>query len=397
MPICRSNAFRLCDVHSLASVGEWPFFCSQRETGTALYASGQGSQGSLGQNSRAYSCVGVQIPGSWRCITYYSVGPVFACKSDGTLWTWGEGLRQKHGLGDAVPRSSPVQVTGRAFCDMMMNLTATYGLCSTGTLFSVGSGNCGGLGLNSTANVLNWTQIGAATCWRRLLGATTSTAFVATDTGVLWGWGQNVWGELGNNTGTVRVSSPVQLTGGNGWICLSGYDSHVGAIKCDGGLWTWGLNNCGQLGLGNAVPQSRPTQVPGNEWVDISAGLCGLVGLKRDGTLWAWGAPGDIHLQAAPRSSPVQIPGTDWVPDLNVAKSGTVSVVVRKRDGTLWGWGQDTFGEMFQGAARAARASPIQIGVPTFGAGNANNAWLDTGGNRTGGNLFRLIRKCPAV
>jgi len=35
-----------------------------------------------------------------------------------------------------------------------------------------------------------------------------------------------------------------------GWALMSICDRHTAAIKADGSLWAWGLNNFGQLGYG---------------------------------------------------------------------------------------------------------------------------------------------------
>ena len=41
---------------------------------------------------------------------------------------------------------------------------------------------------------------------------------------------------------------------------MGGANSYL--IACDGGVWAWGKNNCGQLGLGHENPINRPTKIP---------------------------------------------------------------------------------------------------------------------------------------
>ena len=72
-------------------------------------------------------------------------------------------------------------------------------------------------------------------------------------------------------------------------------DGHTVAIKSDGTLWAWGLNNYGQLGDGTTTDSNIPEQeaTHGANWVSVAAGYSHTVALKSDGTLWAWGWNGN--------------------------------------------------------------------------------------------------------
>jgi alpha-tubulin suppressor-like RCC1 family protein len=62
------------------------------------------------------------------------------------------------------------------------------------------------------------------------------------------------------------------------------------ALKNDGTVWAWGLNDVGQLGDGTTTNRTRPVQVKGlGDVTAIAAGTGHSLALKRDGTLWAWG------------------------------------------------------------------------------------------------------------
>ena len=52
----------------------------------------------------------------------------------------------------------------------------------------------------------------------------------------------------------------------------AGY-GHSLAVKSDGTLWAWGLNDYGQLGKGDNVNRNVPTQVGGaTDWVSVFCG-----------------------------------------------------------------------------------------------------------------------------
>ena len=77
----------------------------------------------------------------------------------------------------------------------------------------------------------------------------------------LWCWGRQTHGELGTGQ-PGNASLPQQITRKtSGWASVTAADAHACAARSDGGLWCWGYNQFGQLGLGNTNQQSLPQQV----------------------------------------------------------------------------------------------------------------------------------------
>ena len=134
----------------------------------------------------------------------------------------------------------------------------------------------------------------------------------------LWSWGLNINGQLGLGDTTNR-SSPVQVGSDTNWSKVIGSDySSTIALKTDGTLWSWGYNGNGTLGLGDTTNRSSPTQVGDlTDWVDIASHQAAVHAIKTDGTLWAWGynrltagfGTGDENYSFL-RSSPIQV-GTE--------------------------------------------------------------------------------------
>ena len=341
-----------------------------------LFAWGKNSGGELGLNDVVFRSSPTQV-GSGT--TWSSLGGVTnyasaAIKTDGTLWTWGSGIYDQLGHNNTVNRSSPTQVGSSTTWSKVCNAAYTFLAIKTdGTLWTWGYGARGVSGLNDQVYRSSPTQVGSATNWSKLPVGNNIffTGAIKTD-GTLWTWGTNSVGQLGVNDLTYR-SSPTQVGTGTDWNILGGGGAFGAvAIKTNGTLWTWGNESSGQLGQGDAVRRSSPTQVgSATTWSKVQSYNDRVTAIKTDGTLWAWGANSDGQLglnDRVNRSIPAQVGvATNW----SVASIANRMAGGIKTDGTLWMWGN---GEEFSGGAlglndNVIRSSPTQVGAGT--------TWLD--------------------
>ena len=181
----------------------------------------------------------------------------------------------------------------------------------------------------------------------------------------LWSWGSNSLGQLGlgNTTG---YSSPKQIGSLITWSSkIGGAYSTTLSVKTDGTLWAWGYNSFGQLGLGNTSYYSSPKQVGAlTNWASVTTGHRHAVATKTDGTLWSWGsnAYGSLGLGGSSYySSPKQIgAATNWLL-ISAAQYQTGAI---KTDGTLWMWGYNGEGQLGLGNL-VDRSTPTQVGLLT--------------------------------
>ena len=137
-------------------------------------------------------------------------------------------------------------------------------LCSDGTVVAWGDDIFGQLGNNSTTN----SAVPVAVDTSGVLAGKTVVAIAAgsqhsmalCSDGTIAVWGHNPYGQFGNGT-TVDSLVPVAVdrTGvlaGKTVIALAGGADHTVALCSDGSAATWGLNTDGQLGSGYTVTQS---------------------------------------------------------------------------------------------------------------------------------------------
>jgi len=277
-------------------------------------------------------------------------------KANGTLWTWGTGYGNKYGScgkSDIINHYSPVQVGALTNWSKIANSEyAIKAIKTDGTLWTWGYNGEGQLGLGDVIHRSSPTQVGNGTTWSKISGCVA----IKTD-GTLWAWGNNAYGQLGLRD-TINRSSPVQVGALTNWSdVVSQYDGqNIIAIKTDGTLWTWGRNIFGQLGLGDKVNRSSPTQVGAlTNWSKIYY-FNSAYAIKTDGTLWAWGnnSAGQLGIgNGENKSSPTQVGAlTTWSKMTKSPTSTTTSLAI-KTDGTLWQWGN------------WETSSPVQIGSAT--------------------------------
>ena len=200
----------------------------------------------------------------------------------------------------------------------------------------------------------------------------------------LYSGGNNSNGQLGLGDTTNR-SAPNRIGSGTTWASIAAGKAHTSAVKTDGTLWSWGYHSfAGATGLNEAINRSSPVQVGAlTNWSTISKSNYATMAIKTDGTLWAWGlnnAGGLGQSDTIDRSSPVQVGVlTNW----SKADIGsTNSAIAIKTDGTLWTWGQNTNGQLLLGDT-INRSSPVQVGALT--------TWL----NISAGRYATLATKTP--
>jgi alpha-tubulin suppressor-like RCC1 family protein len=241
------------------------------------------------------------------------------------------------------------------------------------------------------------------------LAGTSSSGYALTGGGLVWSWGGNAYGQLGDGTTQghpyprkiARFGNVVGIAtcrgGGNG-------QDSVYAWKKNGSLWAWGDNEFGELGDGTTRDRHRPRQVLHvTDVVSVACGTgYGTYAVQGNGTVWAWGyfdggphAPrkiagmtgfkavtgSDAECYALRADGTVWRPGTAWISSAGTAPkrvrglsriaavsstgysnadagAGTTAFALRK-DGTVWAWGDaGTFGD---GTAHTT-SGPVQVG-----------------------------------
>jgi len=327
--------------------------------GSTLFSWGLNTSGQLGQNiiTSTNRSSPVLISGGGNTWKTIDAGREFAAaiKTDGTLWTWGSNNLGQLGTNTTVGRSSPQTtiVGGNDWKSVTAAGSSILSIKTDGTRWGWGDNSFGQLGNNTNTTYYSFPTIIDAgdTTWKQLsMGEYLHASGIKTN-GTLWTWGVNAYGALGSNNTIDRSSPQTTVAGGTSWKQVSSGYYFNAAIKTDGTLWTWGDNFKGNLGNNNIINRSSPqtTVAGGNNWKTISSSKTyySLSGIKTDGTLWTWGDNFEGELgsnNTVNRSSPGTVSGggTDWKSTyINSFASFAI-----KTDGTLWAWGYNSDGQL---------------------------------------------------
>ncbi len=344
----KSGVWNLQQVRDKSLQSAWDYDTSSY----SLWAWGKNAKGGLGQTDALGVAKDspVQIPGSWSKMAHQTYNNEYhlAIKPDGTMWGWGENQHGQLGLSNKTYYSSPVQIPGTTWAAVATGYRCTMATKTDGTLWTWGNNDQGQLGHNNRnpTSCSSPKQI-PGTTWptdnNKMSGATYGMYAIKTD-GTLWMWGQNAMGQLGQNDANKR-SSPVQVPGSWSYLSNASHSTHtVSAIRTDGTLWSWGINQEGVLGLNQptGTAYSSPVQV-GTEttWTGIGSGNKSIFGTKSDNTFWSWVYNGKgrmgVHTNVY-KSSPVQVgSNTTWSTSASgIVRTSQGAVSALKQDGTLW-------------------------------------------------------------
>ena len=255
-----TNSFPIAVASGLAfidaSLGN-AFSVAVATTGDA-YAWGLNSQGQLGDNSIVPKSTPVLVSGGHSFIQI-SAGQahVLALKANGEVWSWGRNTDAELGDNTVAHKSTPVQVVGGlSFVEISAGVTHSMARQANGNVYCWGSNLDGECGNNAFgAGYSSPVQVVGGLSFAKIRGGN-DFSFGLLNSGVMYSWGRNVNGSLGDGT-TASKSSPILVAGGRSYYEVQ-CNTAVLAISRDGAIYGWGTNTLGVLAIGNTTPQSTP-------------------------------------------------------------------------------------------------------------------------------------------
>ena len=246
---------------------------------------------------------------------------------------------------------------------------ASCGACSTAAVTADGDiWMCGTFG--SAALSLPSRLIGAAESGSSVVAADCglgiAAAVLADGTVLQWGDGECEDAVYGNE---VMMHAPVKL------FCASvavmnvacGLRSTLAAVA-DGGVFSWGCGDRGQLGHGDRGDRSAPSRVCGFDGpvCRVAAGEVHSLASTPDGDMWSWGGGpnGQLgHGDESDRLEPALLPRDALgLGAVAVMAGGESHTVVACQDGSLFSWGKAADGRLGLGKhVRDDQLEPVRV------------------------------------
>lgn len=236
-----------------------------------------------------------------------------ALRDDGTLWAWGANDAGQLGDGSTTDRNEPVAVLG-ASGTPLLGITAissagnhNLAVDANGRVYAWGSNTHGEAGVNSTAAFFSRAQLLPVPVAVRHAVASETHCAALDQRGVVYGWGNNSAGQLGDGTTTSR-RLPVRTLGipTNSAYALAGSAYSGLALLWGGQTSVWGSNANGEFGI--CGPTQQLTAIAGPQFDShfVRIAGAGTVFKAADldaGVFYTWGGPAYLGYQPAPGST----------------------------------------------------------------------------------------------
>lgn len=198
---------------------------------------------------------------------------LYALRSNGELWAWGDGYYGGFGNGTTSSVSSPMIIAedvAQISPASDSSSDAVFIIKNDGYLF--GTGYLRYLGSESSSQINTFTQIGSAKWTKIATSKIPALSAGIQQDGTLWTWGNNsnFSGSLGRAASNYSLG---QVGAYTDWIDVAVSSYNAAAIRSDNSLWTWGMAGKGALGDGQwATDATTPQSRGGTKWAKVSGG-----------------------------------------------------------------------------------------------------------------------------
>lgn len=230
------------------------------KTDGTLWTWGRNFSGQLGDGTNVNKSSPTQIgtATNWKSIAAANEHTL-AGRTGNALWAWGDNSQGQLGDGTTIAKNFPIEIGAgqNTWLKIFAGSVSSMAIKTNGTLWTWGNGARGMLGSGAQQNVLIPTQIGTATNWASVSMGFSHTLAIKTDA-TLWAWGWNASGQLGNGN-TADLLVPTYLATTNTSLIAAGVYHSMCTISSGSGLiYTWGNNLFGQIGNGSTSTSDTP-------------------------------------------------------------------------------------------------------------------------------------------
>ena len=374
-----SNSYTYDNIGNLTSATLLPKLATAGEYHTCVVTAsggakcwGKNSSGQLGDFTTTQRNASVDVTGLTSGVSSIAAGDRHTCAltTAGGVKCWGYNTSGQLGDNSTTQRNAPVDVSGLT-SGVTAIVTGSFHSCALTTGGGVkcwGNNINGQLGNNSTTNSSVPVDVSGLTSGVTLITAGGNHTCALLTTGGLKCWGRNGQGQLGDGT-TMQRLTPVHVSGlTSGVSFVSAGFRQTCAVTTSGGAKCWGLNANGELGDGTTTQRNAP--------VDVSGLTSGVTGIKTGGfhtcarltsggaKCWGLNDNGQLGDGTTTQSTtPVSVSGiTSNATSMAIGSSHSCTPVI---GGGLKCWGSNSNGQLSDGSVTHS-TTPLVIDFTSY-------------------------------
>lgn len=292
--------------------------------------------------------------------TRHSCGVTF----DSRAYCWGSNSFGQLGDGVGLDHLTPHAVAGtHRFLTLDAGSFHTCGVTTDERIYCWGWNAFGQLGNGAlTSDDPNPvpTAVAGDRRFRQVRGGDQHTCGL-TVANVLFCWGENHSGALGNGTTTTRNPRPLKVSGGLTFRQVSAGFYHTCGITPADRVYCWGLNVNGQLGDGTTTQRLVPRAVAGGLlFRQVNAGAQHTCAVTGESRAYCWGRNVEGQLgdgTRIERHAPRAVAGTLRLRTVSVGTNFTCGVTLGDRARC---WGLNSSGQLGNGTT-TGRITPVAV------------------------------------
>jgi len=238
-------------------------------------------------------------------------------------------------------------------------------------VFALGSNGAGCLGLGDMHSTLAPKQV-ESLCYKRVVGFAYGSGphvLAFTENGDLYSWGHNGYCQLGNGSTNQGLTPAIIQNSllGRKVVQVACGSHHSLCLTSDGDIFSWGQNNCGQIGSGTTTNQSTPRKVSasfgGRKVIGITCGQTSSMAVLENGEVYGWGYNGNGQLGLGNninQLNPQRVTALQGVVVTSVV-CGYAHTLAVTDEGALYAWGANSYGQLGTGN-KANSCTPTKMG-----------------------------------
>ena len=356
-----------CDLSARIATGIY-HTCAIR-TGNELWCWGADAWGALGTGTFGYQLTPIAVPAAGE-VSAVVAGASHTCvlRADRTVACWG--MNDSGQLGDPMSVWSR-NIPGPAVAGLNGVAALTAGEAHTCALLDTGGVRCWGRNVDAqlgdgTTTTSNYpvAVVGLPGTAKAIAAGTRHTCAILSD-GTVWCWGRNVEGQLGEGTTGGARAIPTQVAGLVGVTQIAAGFEHACALSEGEGVWCWGGNAFGQLGLAPTSSPSLPIRLAGlNGARQVVAGIYHTCALLPDGSGRCWGFNNIGQLgDGTFETSFTQRPVTGLTGAVRLSAGGHHNCAVLNSAGDVACWGLNTMGHLGDGTTTNSNVPHPVLGL----------------------------------